>query len=497
MVVTSAPAGQSQKLHDMLDLLAIQTETLLESLAGRSLLEARRQITRDLHFEPRAEELQTFVGIAVDESTGGPRYELPRRFLGLRLLADRQVKHVLETKMLKAETMRESGTMLGELVRAAQQLEADLDQAVSANEALNKNDRDFLLKVGDALSCNQDELRAASVLAHRLAELAEMLATGNLEEMEPSLSEEERDQIAAFAAENITQETCRAALDAVAIRSSVERLFNGWREFGNPSEDDESKRAQRDIVFARLKHAMIALESVSTRLQTQRDAALVAGIETLAEELRDAGRGLFSIKLQIAPILRDPYVDYDVVESCESDPAELIEQLGVSAAEEAEAEGGPRRETEQEIYLGALKDMQSRNEDQKEEARKHRKQTELERQRRRMKWMVAASVVLAITSAIVNFAILPGGGSKEPRAPRLETIPPVINVRGVDSAGPMMLTRVDGWNDLDENARRTRADRLGEIASENGFQMLMVVDEYGQGAAAWDQESGSGLPEEP
>ena len=496
MVVATAPTKHSQKLRDMLDLLSTQIDTLLESLSDTNLLEARRRITRDLHFEPRAEELQTIVAIAADESAAGSRHELPRRFLGLRFLADRQLKHVLETKTLDARTMSDSGEMLGELISAAQSLEAELDQAVKTDETLNQNDRDYLLKIGNTLSCSQDELIANSVLAHRLAELAESLAAGNLEEMEPSLGEAEREQIAGFAAENITQESCRAALDAMAIRSSIERLLTAWRELEKPSEDDDSRRAERNIVLGRLKQTMIALESVSTRLQTKRDAALVADIESLAGELQEAGRGLFSIKLQIAPILRDPYVDVDLDDESECDSGALREQLRASAAAEAEAEGGPRPETEGEIYLGALKGMQSRKETQREEFRKNQKQSSLERQRRRMKWMVAASVVLAITSAIVNFMIVPGGG-EPPAVPELSGLSPTANVNKVETAGPIMFTQIDGWNDLDENARMAQVDRMGEIISESGFQMMMVVDEHGQAAAAWDKRAGTELVEAP
>jgi hypothetical protein len=478
----------------MLDLLSIQTGTLLKSIAGCSLLEARRQITRDVHFEPRAEELQSIVGIATDESTAGPRYELPRRFLSLRLLADRQLRHVLETKTLDADTMGLSAKMLGDIVSAVLRLESDLENAVSTDETLNQNDRDYLLKIGDALSCSQEELVANSVLAHRLAELAESLGIGNLEEMEPSLSVVECEHIEAFAAENITQESCRATLDAIAIRSSLERLFTAWRELGKPSADSDSLRGERNRVLGRLRQTMIALESVSARIQKQRDAALVANVESLAAELQEAGRCLFSIKLRLAPVLRDPYVDMDLSSSRQDDTAEVREQLRASVAEEAEAEGGPRRETEEEIYVGALKEMHGRKETQREDRQKNRKQTSLEKQHRRMKWMVAASIGLAIVSAIVNFVILPHRGAA-PVAPEIAELPPAIKAKKVEAAGPMMFTQIDGWHDLDENARRTQIDRMGEVVSESGFQMIMVVDEHGQAAAVWDQRAGTNLVE--
>jgi hypothetical protein len=489
-------ATAEPKLQDMLDLLSIQVDTLLESLAGTNLLEARRRITRDLHFEPRAEELQTFVAVAGDESSAGARYELPRRFLALRMLVDRQARHILETKMLDAETMNVSAEMLDGLIREVRNLESDLEQVISTDEALDQNDRDYLLKIGDAMSCSQDDLVAHSVLAHRLVELAIFIDAGNLEQMESSLSATEREQLEAFAAENITQESCRSTLDSIAVRSLVQRQLREWGELGSPSDDDNSRRIERDATLGRIRQAMIALESVSTRLQTQRDAALVAGIESLAAELREAGRGLFSVKLRMAPILRDPYVDAALEDESAGDPADLREQLRASAAAEAEAEGGPRSETEEEIYLGALKDMHSRKEAQKDKSRKNRKQSSLQLQRRRMKWMIAASVVLAFTSAIVNFVLLPGGG-EAPSVPDVSELPAAIQAKTIKTAGPMMMTHVEGWHDLDENTRRTQVDRLGEIVSENGMSMLIVVDEYGQGAAVWDQRGGTSLVKNP
>ena len=55
----------------------------------------------------------------------------------------------------------------------------------------------------------------------------------------------------------------------------------------------------------------------------------------------------------------------------------------------------------------------------------------------------------------------------------------------------------DGWNDLGEASRQTSVDRMGEIGSENGIGMIVVVDEYGQAAAAWDERAGTTLVRDP
>ncbi|NIM01496.1 MAG: hypothetical protein GTO33_11520 [Acidobacteria bacterium] len=76
-------------------------------------------------------------------------------------------------------------------------------------------------------------------------------------------------------------------------------------------------------------------------------------------------------------------------------------------------------------------------------------------------------------------------------------MPPTLEVKDADTAGPVMVTRVDGWNDLDDASRQTHVDRMGEIVSGNGIGLIMVVDEYGQAAGVWDERAGTTLVDEP
>ena len=130
------------------------------------------------------------------------------------------------------------------------------------------------------------------------------------------------------------------------------------------------------------------------------------------------------------------------------------------------------------------------------EFRKTEKITDAKRARRRMAAMVVTACVLALTSAIVNFVILPPG-KKAPVEPSVQELRPVIKAKRVETAGPMMITHVDGWNDLDASTRQTQVDRLGKVVAEGGFQMMFVINEYGEVAAAWDNKSGAGLIEIP
>ena len=494
MVLTAASTTPGV-LQDRLDLLTIQINTLLSSLAGEHLLDARRAITRDLRFEPRAEELQTIVKIASDESLAGPRHELPRRFLSVRILSERTVKLVQESKTVDTTGTADAAAMLDGLLGETQRLEGDLERAVS-DPMLDHDDRDYLLRVGEALSYPPDTLLANSVLAHRLVELAESMERGDLESAEPGLTPREREQLAEFAAENITPESCRVGLDGIAMRTHVTRLLTAWGELGSPSEDDAARRTQRVSLHERMSHALIALEAVAGRIQVQQDNALVANVESLAAELREASRGLFSIKLHLSPIVRAPNEDHDPAVESDALESGLREQLRQSVTADQEAAGRSPVETEEEIYVKALKGLGDGREIQQLESSKKRKI--IDAQRERFRKIILGSVIglLAITSAIVNFVILPRNGEALAK-PDVRELKHVISAQRVETAGPMMITPVDGWHQLDDEERMSRVSDLGGLIAEEGFQLMIIVDEYGDPAAAWDHKTGTGLMEQP
>ena len=107
---------------DALDLLSIQLDRLLATLPDRSL-EARRQITRELHYEPRPEELQTILRIAEDEATGGPRFTIPRDLLRTRLVVERELRRLLEMKPLEVTEIEGCARVLPPLLDEVVRLE--------------------------------------------------------------------------------------------------------------------------------------------------------------------------------------------------------------------------------------------------------------------------------------------------------------------------------------------------------------------------------------
>ena len=133
--------------QDALTELSSRLERLLDTLPDNKL-EARRQITRDLHFEPRAEELQTIVRIAGDTEATGFRRDLPRALLRNRLLADLELRRLFEMKPIDAGKIDHAATMLPEILTDARRIETEL-RTLSAAEGVPQVDRDFLMQVGD------------------------------------------------------------------------------------------------------------------------------------------------------------------------------------------------------------------------------------------------------------------------------------------------------------------------------------------------------------
>jgi hypothetical protein len=226
--------------RDALTELSSRLEKLLETLPDNRL-EARRQITRDLHFEPRAEELQTIVRIAADAEASGARKELPRALLQNRLLADLELRRLFEMKPLDAGEIDHSAAMLPEILADARRLETEL-RTLSAAEGVPKADRDFLMQVGNALATPREELLAGAVLADMRAVLTRAVINGNLDTTTPTLGDEERALIASLvtraaidADEQVDEsDASRMTVDALAMHSLVDNLLSAWRGLGPP-----------------------------------------------------------------------------------------------------------------------------------------------------------------------------------------------------------------------------------------------------------------------
>lgn len=383
MIVDSPPNRLSSEMARALDQLRIQLDELLSRMPS-SNLEARRLITRELHYEPRPEELQTIVRIAEDESEAGPCYELPRELLRTRLFVDRELRRMLDMKPLDAEALDTCAQTLSQLQDEVARLEMELGTFVDADKIISKKDREYILQMGSALSCSTDEMIACSTLASQMATMTRAEERDDLESETATLSSEQRNRFRSLMDPIAADRSSRTTIDAMAIHSHIDGLLADWMKLGKPSDDNESFRTIRDLLVERFQVAHGALEFVAARLQKQQDEALQAGSSGLAEELRDSSRDLFSVKLRLAPVLRDPYQDVE-----QQDPS-MLSMLRESAAEEVALPDAPRKVSEEELYVGALKDLRTRKTTVEYKSTRNRR-SEIALQRRRMRILGAVA----------------------------------------------------------------------------------------------------------
>ena len=495
-MISTAPArpDRSVVFTDLHDLVTLQIESLLENLSSSSL-EARRQITRELHIEPRPEELQSIVRIAEDESTQPLRKELPRRLLAIRVLALRETARLYEMTPLQPESVEKLARLFPDLLEEARKMESMLGDAIAVESGLSIDDRDYLMKIGRAFACSREELVAASQLACRLATLSRAVIEGDLATQTPTLKAPDQMALAVSINGDEDGALSRGVIDTLAMRSLIDIQLTRWSQMGLPSEDDEPLRAKRDSLLEEMRRARICIESLADRLQRSQDEALVAGVQSLAEECRAAGRGLFSVKLRLAKVLRAPYED-ESTEQAEAEEIDSIEKMiGDSLASEASEKAAPRAQSEEEVYLGALQEMRDKRKRVASE-RPNEGMLRLKRDRRRMRIMVASAVVLGVASAIVNFVVL-APESNSPIAPPVTELSPHSNASRVEAAGPVLFTHVKDWNGLDETERKSQVEKIGSMVGPEGFTGMLIVDEYGEIAGAWHEDSGAALVEKP
>jgi hypothetical protein len=374
---------------------AAATEASVRSLVEQTLrdlpesrLEARRTVTRELEFDPTPEELQAIDRLA-RESIPGPAGEMSLGALVLRVRAERRVSHVLDAP-LDGPTITGAARTMAELLHEVGVFSAALQAATGA---LDKDAARFLREVGETLLPSAELVITASVLAPRLSLFRETAAEGELRAAVPALSDSEAARIAATlrGATGSSDDTSRAALNALALRTIIEDDLAAWAAIrdGSGLESGES-------IGRRLQQDKIAYLVLAAQLQKRQDLALVAGLQSLAGELRAAKRDLFATYTRLAAVLNGGTDPGDGASASEEhgSGAEIERLLDECRAADAIAEAQRSvRQTTEELFLDALK---TKNAPGSTQRRVRRSLGELQRDRRRMRLLLTVAGVLLL-----------------------------------------------------------------------------------------------------
>ena len=289
--VLSRQAQQAATIAFVSELNRFRRE--MESILERLPLEpadARRWVTRELAIAPGDDELDTILTIAGDRCSNGPRRELPRRLLLLRVLAEREITRLWRSNRLEPEAIRHSTELAPQLLVELKTLEVEFRDTLLSGQGISEEDREYLLQVVDSLMVRKGPLLAAQLIGPRLEQLATAVSAADARNITPYLEEHEA---ALFQASDQADGPARVCLDAIALRSLMQEDLKRWCDLG------DGKALERRTLQDRLGMEQLAYDAVLERLQQQIDAAVRAGLSGFTEELRSVRNGLSAVYMQM------------------------------------------------------------------------------------------------------------------------------------------------------------------------------------------------------
>jgi len=447
----------------------------------QSLLEARRMVTRELQFEPRPEELQVIVKIAGFMSTSVVCYELPRQMLALRVLAERELAECWGSRRLSAEKLSRTAAVIEDLLQASEQ-SRDAVSGKDATETLSDDEQTYLMCVRDVLDVPHDRLQASIVVAPRLELVAKQVATGNVSETFPGLSDEEVEMFnqAVHLDDSEQQGPGRVCLDAIALRTVYEEYREVWDRSGYLDDVELVERLQQEI-REQLADTETAYRVVNGSLQQQQDEAISACLDDFAEDIRTAKSKLFEAHLQAQAMTR------------KAKPVEAEDAVGrrslaetLDEAETADERTAARKSSSEELYLRALTSVRSDRAER--DPNTHPRVIARQAYRRRL-WLMAATIVVLAAAVAGTHLFLPER-TPDPTTVSLKEFEPALSVIDAKPIGSMLYVRVTDWEQLSAEKIRFRALAIGNVAADKGLSLAYVVSDAGQGLAEWHANGG-------
>jgi len=185
-----SPLEREPALVAMLAEAEARVDGVLDDMP-EAFVDARRLIGRELWPLPRPEELQTIIKIASDKKAQGPRRDLPRRFLALRLVSEQLIRAYWDPMLLDPGAIWCRAEDLRTVVEAVERLEALLEPGQGASSDVAFEDRVYLKTVARALAPRRDLIGAAITLAHPFVEIMEVAGADDVRGRIPSLTHEE------------------------------------------------------------------------------------------------------------------------------------------------------------------------------------------------------------------------------------------------------------------------------------------------------------------
>ena len=520
----SGPAGWAGDESDVSlgeELLAaarLDVAQLLEQMP-EALLEAKKFIAARMWPSPRPEELQAIARIAAERNLAPACSQAVTTLLALRLSAEREARSFWDELPLDPDEIRLRASRMSGVAACLAAFGDPSSLTWGAGRGLDSDSRELLAKVARVLLPRPDRLLAARVLAPRLSVLLEKTAD-EMKEVVPAVTREET-RILASPLEGIDElaiDLKRTCLHVAAARWLMHDDLFEWDALspaeqddpdspcvvnsgeadsdgetaesgqaaatagfgGPPIELDGVRRAKLAETLHRLREDEHAYRAVSAQLQSLQDRTLKAHRKDLTDLLIRLRRPLLAAYTRLAVILRSPAAAELASGDSGTSPRKDPVQKAVAAEAEADAE---QVET---VYEQAVSSLKAK-------PRLLERLTPALRSRRRMIALVSTLVVVAVGAPIV-FLNLP------PAPPPPLTFAPSdsINVKLSYAApiGTMLYAEVDDyWGRLSPDQRREKLDDLARLATEKGFQSLLLTERGGEVVGRWEISTGSTVVE--
>jgi len=432
-------------------------------LAGgpTTLLDLKRRLAGELAFDPKPQALQALSALR-DVSDVTAR-QIGSRAAILHLAVDRSMFELWESPDVSDAALDRGIAMVEPLLSLREEVEAAFEETIGT---VDRTERDTIGKLHASLRLSEEPLLAAVLVVPELAKLRAAARDGSLAEAAPSLTPYEHEVIASTASDTETSRFDRVVLDAIALRTAMERET---RAFSVESTAEPDGRPARDAL--RLAHGIVSprLDALRAELFTQTKKSNA----TLDEERRKLFAAYLGLSQSLAghPAEIEASVQEQILE------AELTGAAvdrAKSSREELLRDAATGGERPAPVAVELPPDMQ-----------------DVIRERRRKRILigiVAGLVPVALTANLLTFAhrtVAPTTAS--------DFVASSVPVQEVVPVGPMLYCQVATvlWADLSDAEKAQKVTGLGKFAAQRGFRALIVVDENRRELAWWTADGGA------
>lgn len=465
----------------------------LEKATG-SRLELKRSVQEKAGFDPTPEQLQLLAEVAkVADPTAR---DLCLKTLSTHLVTGQVLDEYSAARQLDPTQIHGRLELLPVLAATSRKVEGEFQKQI---DSIDRRHRDEARRLLAKLERPEEPLQAAMILGPELERLARAVAQATLAEVAPSIGEDEAGLIReACAAGANVDESLRARVDGVAMRTLIERDLEAWQRQPIPGENDTDALQQRMAAFDVLVRDKAAYRVASQRLNAAR-ARSFAGARVGAEEIRRTQQRLFTAYralnrvINAGPMHSEP-IDTGEGQDQDGQAAARLHQQ-VLEAERAAAEVDAEKQAKQDLVRDAVSGAESKGEAKPDVPPSQR---DLQRERKRRKVLIGIAVTLLPISVAVN-GLLYRGGSRGTPVVTPASFEEAMPVSNVIPAVTILQTEVSTWlwDNISNEERLAKVEHMARIAEQEGYTDLHVVDQNQVERARWSRTLGAELLDGP